>query len=92
MKREQIKMSDILVKDNNPYQMYENDLYLNIELEQDGYDAEKNSVDYKLIFQRKSDNKYFKVTYTQFNYTKNDLDEQIATEVFPYTETVIKYK
>lgn len=92
MKREQIKMSDLLEEEPQFLDGCTNSLYKHIEQKQDGYDADKNSVDYNLIFQRKSDNKYFKVTYTQSNYTENDLDEQIATEVFPYTETVTKYK
>lgn len=92
MKREKIKMSDLLSLEPQFLDGCTNSLYKLIEENMVGYDVEKNSVDYDLIFQRKSDSKYFKVTYTQSNYTENNLDEQIAIEIFPYTETVIKYK
>lgn len=92
MNREKINMFDLLKEEPLFLDGLKSSLYTRIEESKIGYDSEKNSVEHQLIFQRKSDGKYFKVEYTQFNYSGNDLDEQIATEVFPYTETITKYK
>lgn len=54
------------------------------------FDAEKGFVDWEIVVQRLSDNKFFKFTYTQYGHNGDDLKEQIAYEVFE-KEKIVKY-
>lgn len=45
------------------------------------YDSEKGFVDYEVVIQRFSDDKFFKFQYTQFSHYGDDILEQKAWEV-----------
>ena len=97
MEREIIKMSDVYYGLQNGwfYDDEDEDLYelvqSNVEL--DDIDLDDSYYEFTIIFRRKLDNKYFKVSSTYDTETRNDnLWEKEATEVFPYIETIINYK
>ena len=56
------------------------------------YDSEKKYTENELIFKRVKDGKFFKFIYSNWGQGNYDMNEQVATEVFPYTETITKYK
>ena len=95
--REVIKMSDVYSGLQNSwfYDDEDNDLYelvqSNVEL--DDIDLDNSYYKFTIIFRRKLDNKYFKVSSTYDSEIGNaDLWKKEATEVFPYIETIINYK
>ena len=97
MEREQIKMSDVYSGLQNGwfYDDEDNDLYelvkSNVEL--DDIDLYYSYYKFTIVFKRKIDSKYFKVTSTYDTEIGNDaLWKKEATEVFPYEETIINYK
>ena len=97
MEREVIKMSDVYSGLQNGwfYDDEDEDLYelvqSNVEL--DDIDLDDSYYEFTIIFRRKLDNKYFKVSSTYDTETRNDnLWKKEATEVFPYIETIINYK
>lgn len=92
MNREKIEMSDIYEEgEDKPWDGL-NSSYKWIEDRELHYDADKNMIDIEVIFQRKSDGKYFKVTYTKYNYCGNSLHEETAVEVFPKTVQKVIYE
>ena len=56
--------------------------YTCIEEKQVYFDSEKGFVDYEYIFQRKSDNKYFKLEYTDYGRGEDNLGDNNLKEVF----------
>ena len=52
------------------------------------FDAEKGFIDHEIVIQRKSDDKYFKFTYTQYGYNGSDCLEQTAVECARKEKTV----
>lgn len=97
MEREIIKMSDVYSGLQNGwfYDDEYNDLYelvqSNVEL--DDIDLDDGLYLFTIVFKRKLDNKYFKVSSTYDTEIRNDrLWKKEATEVFSYEETIINYK
>ena len=90
IKRETIKISDI----TNDRNLVIDDLPGFILLEQDpvSWDSEKGFADYKCILQRRTDDKFFAVTYTEYGCGQDDLYESELEEVFPVTKTIVVYE
>lgn len=89
-KRETLKVSDI----TNERYICVDDLpgfYL-VQSEQVGWDSEKKFADFKCILCRKSDEKLFKLEYTEYGCGENDLLESELEEVFPREKTIIVYE
>jgi V8-like Glu-specific endopeptidase len=61
-----------------------------IQREEHGFDAEKGFIDYKIVVQRLSDNKFFKFNYTQYGHSGSDILEQTAIEC-EEKEKIVKY-
>ena len=92
--KEKIKVIDLAK--NNKYPN-DNDLCIDdwdtckcVYRKEKNFDSEKGFIDYEIVVQRFSDNKFFKFTYTQFGHNGDDCKEQIAYEV-EEKEKVIKY-
>lgn len=92
MKRETVQLIDLAKNDKYPN---DNNLHIDdwdtvkvISREMISFDAEKGFIDEKVIFQRKSDEKYFKFEYTKFGYEGDDILEQEAEEVFKKTKII----
>lgn len=47
------------------------------------YDADKNTIDKRLILKRESDDKFFEVCYTQYSYMGTSIKDEVGEEVFP---------
>lgn len=77
--KEKIKLSDI--SEGYNHEEYIDKLYSWVADKQINFDAEKGYIDYEVIIQRNSDDKFFKYTYTQFGYNGDDILDQVATEV-----------
>lgn len=97
MEREVIKMSDVYSGLQNGwfYDDEDEDLYelIQCNVELDDIDLDNSYYKFTIIFKRKLDNKYFKVSSTYDSEIGNDgLWKQRAMEVFPYEETIINYK
>ena len=80
MKREIVQPKDF-IEEYLHYSEYEN--YNLIEEEQISFDGEKGFVELELIYQRKSDLKYFKLKYSDWGKGENDLGKNPMIEVFP---------
>jgi hypothetical protein len=92
MEREEIIMSDIYTEGEEIPWDNSKSGYSWVKDRKLNYDAEKNMVDVEVIFQRISDGKYFKVTYTQYNHCGNSLEDETAIEVFPKQVVSIIYE
>ena len=79
-KRERIKMSSIV---SNQWAVSGGDVdgFDIIECNITDFDNEKGFATIVCVMKRKSDDKYFKVEYTEFGYTGTDLLDQVAVEV-----------
>jgi len=55
-------------------------------------DSEKNSIEYETVVQRKSDNRFFKFSYTEAVHVHTDILEQEAIEVFPKHQMITTYE
>lgn len=95
MEREIVYMEDLATNakypDNDDLYVDDWDTIKIISKKENNFDAEKGFVDIEMIFQRKSDSKFFKVNYTQFGYNGDDIREQKAHEVFKKTKTIEYY-
>ena len=94
MSKEKIKVIDLAKNAKYPN---DNDLHIGdwdtcrcIYKESTYYDSEKGFIDYDIVVQRKSDNKFFKFTYTDFGHGQDNIKEQIAYEV-EEKEKLVKY-
>ena len=96
MKRETVLMEDLCHNAKYPGDtdlcMDDWDTIWVIEENQVYYDTEKGFCDYECVFQRKSDEKFFKFTYTQYGHNGDNILEQEAYEVFKKTKTVEYYE
>ena len=95
MYREVIKMSDVHSGLQNGWFYDDEDLYELIQsnVELDDIDLDDGLYDFTIVFKRKIDSKYFKVSSTCHSHIDNDkLWKKEATEVFPYEKTIINYK
>lgn len=63
-----------------------------VKTEQVSWDREKGFADFKCILCRKSDEKFFKLEYTEYGCGENDLLESELEEVFPKEKTIIVYE
>lgn len=96
MKREIVQLIDLAKNDKYPNN---DDLHIDdwdtvnvIKEEIISFDKEKGFIDKEVIFQRKSDGKYFKFEYTEFGYGGNDILEKKAEEVFKEIKTIEIFK
>lgn len=96
MPKERIRTSDIAKNSKYPHMK---DLCVEdwegfsvVQFIEKDFDSEKGFVDYEIVIQRHSDDKYFKFTYTEFGNNGNDADEQVAIEVFPKEKIIIVYE
>lgn len=96
MEREKIKIADIATNakypDDNDLCMDDWDTVWVIERKEKDFDADKGFIDYECVVQRRSDEKFFKFTYTQFGYNGDDARDQTAEEVFPKEKTITVYE
>lgn len=89
-KREIIKVSDITT---NRYISVDDlpGFYL-VESKQIGWNNEKGFANFKCILYRKSDERFFKIEYTEYGHGEDDIFESELEEVFPVEKTIIVYE
>lgn len=66
--------------------------WLFIEQSRTNFDSEKGFADFRIILQRKEDQKYFELHYTDFGRGQNNLNEAILKEVYPHQKYTVVYK
>lgn len=63
-----------------------------IKEKQVGFDGEKGFCHLETVIQRKSDNKYFLVEWTDYGHGRTNLEECEAIEVFKKEKTIVTYE
>lgn len=96
MKREQIELREIIKHHGDITEDWCEEVddlpFEYIQEEQVCFDTEKGYINLELIFKRKSDDKYFKVKYSNWGQGETDMFEKIAKEIFPKQITTTIYE
>lgn len=91
MNRLELSIEELTLGQNCSFDEPSNEDFVLVEEEQISYDGEKGFVDFRLVYLRESDNKFFETEYTQFGHNGGEFTKDLK-EVFVKTKTIEYYE